>query len=136
MYQEESLKRVLTFGTFDHLHPGHIAYLTEAASYGDLFIVVATDHHVRDIKGKAPEQSEEDRLTALKKAFPDADVRLGDHDDYLMPVQQIQPDLIVMGYDQKLPPGVSEHDLPCSIHRATPFEPEKHKSSFLRQNGK
>lgn len=126
---------VLTFGTFDHLHPGHLAYLNEAASKGDLFIIVARDQHVEQIKGTAPDQSEAVRIAALQEAFPTAQVLLGDAEDYLQPVRDINPDLIVMGYDQQLPPGVSESDLPCKVERAAPHNPEEYKSSLRRENG-
>ncbi|MDA0376649.1 MAG: adenylyltransferase/cytidyltransferase family protein, partial [bacterium] len=127
--------KILTFGTFDHLHPGHAAYLEEAASKGDLFIVVARDSHVEDIKGKAPDQSEAVRIAALQEAFPAAQVVLGDAEDYLQPVRDINPDLIVMGYDQQLPPGVEESDLPYKVERAAPHNPEEFKSSLRRENG-
>ncbi|MCA9370668.1 MAG: adenylyltransferase/cytidyltransferase family protein [Candidatus Peregrinibacteria bacterium] len=126
--------KILTFGTFDYLHPGHIAYLSEAASKGDLFIIVARDSNVRHIKGEAPDHTEEERIAALQEAFPDAQVRLGDTEDYLRPVFEINPDCIVLGYDQTLPPGISEKDLPCPIERAQPHRPDEFKSSILRKN--
>ena len=104
--------KVLTFGTFDHLHPGHIAYLSEAAGMGDLTIIVARDRNVEHIKGAAPQGLEQDRLLALEEVFPDATVVLGDSEDYLRPVRDAAPDVIVMGYDQKLPPGVANSKLP------------------------
>lgn len=122
--------RILTFGTFDHLHPGHVAYLNEAAQKGDLFVIVARDRSVERIKGRKPDESEQVRSEAIERRFPDATVVLGDSEDYLAPVRAIAPDLIVMGYDQKLPPGVSEHDLPCPIEVASPYKPEEHKSSL------
>jgi FAD synthetase len=125
--------KVLTFGTFDHLHPGHLAYLEEANVRGDLFVIVARDVHVEEIKGTAPDESEEDRIAALQEAFPEAEVILGDAEDYLEPVRKISPDLIVLGYDQRLPPGVSEEDLQCKTLRAAPLNPEIHKSSIMRQ---
>src|SRR3989344_8656293 len=126
-----ALMRVLTFGTFDHLHRGHKAYLEFAASKGDLFIIVARDANVCSIKGRAPDHTEEERAAALRHAFPEATVVLGDTDDYLKPVRDIRPDLIVMGYDQRLPPGVSEKDLPCPVERAGSHEPHLFKSSIL-----
>lgn len=126
--------KVLTFGTFDHLHPGHIAYLSEAAGKGDLTIIVARDRNVEHIKGGTPRESEQDRLLALEEVFPDATVVLGDSDDYLKPVRDASPDLIVMGYDQQLPPGVEENDLPCRVERAAPHNPEEFKSSLRRDN--
>lgn len=123
--------RILVFGTFDVLHPGHHFLLTEAAKRGDLHVVVARDAHVQLIKGRLPKQSEEERLSALQAAYPQADICLGDKADFLAPVRAIKPDLILLGYDQKLPPGVSEEDLPCPTERLLAFEPHKWKSSLL-----
>ena len=58
--------RVLAFGTFDHLHPGHIAYLEYAKSKGDLFVIVARDVNVAHIKGSAPDQPEDERVYESK----------------------------------------------------------------------
>lgn len=123
--------RVLTFGTFDHLHPGHMAYLREAQSRGDLSIVVARDVSVRLIKGHAPSQNEQERMEALRKALPDARVVPGDDVDFTKPLRDLMPDLVILGYDQKLPPGVRETDFPCPVERAEPYEPERYKSSIM-----
>ena len=124
--------KVLVFGTFDLLHPGHTFLLTEAQSRGELHVVVARDANVAHIKGKSPMQNERERLNALQQAFPNAQVQLGDTDDFLTPVREIKPDLILLGYDQKLPPGVSQKDFPCPVERLPSFEPEKWKSSLRR----
>lgn len=125
--------RVLTFGTFDDLHPGHHAYLNQAAKRGDLFVIVARDANVLRIKGRAPLHDEHERVAALKSAFPEATVLLGnDTGDFLDPVRGLKPDLIVLGYDQKLPPGMDESHLPCPVERAEAFEPHIHKSSIRR----
>ncbi|MDP7069267.1 MAG: adenylyltransferase/cytidyltransferase family protein [Candidatus Peribacteraceae bacterium] len=126
--------KVITFGTFDHIHPGHLEYLSFAQTKGDLFIVVARDANVEHIKGRSPDQSESKRVEALEDAFPNATVILGDSDDYLKPVRDIQPDLMMMGYDQKLPPGISESDISCDIERADAHNPEENKSSLRREN--
>jgi FAD synthetase len=124
--------KVLVFGTFDRLHPGHVFLLTEAAKRGELHVVVARDANVLRMKGKFPEQGEVQRKHALEEAFPDAHVVLGDPEDFLRPVFLIQPDLILLGYDQKLPPGVRVKDLPCPLERLPAFQPEKYKSSLRR----
>lgn len=124
--------KILTFGTFDRLHPGHRYFLDQASLRGDLHIVVARDQNVLRIKEHAPDQSEEDRKQAIQKLYPQAQVILGNPEDFLEPVRSVQPDLILLGYDQKLPPGVSERDLPCAVERAASFEPEKYKSSLRR----
>lgn len=123
--------KVLVFGTFDVLHPGHRFVLDEAEKRGDVSVVVARDANVQHFKGRAPKQSEAERQTAIQDQYPKATVILGHETDYLEPVRDIQPDLILLGYDQKLPPGIQEADFPCKTERLEPFHPEKYKSSLL-----
>lgn len=120
------------FGTFDHLHPGHRACIREAMELGDVTIVVARDHNVHGIKGRRSLQSEQERKHALEEAFPEASVILGAESDFLEPVRAVQPDLIALGYDQTLPPSLSEEMLGAPIHRLQPYEPQTHKSSLHR----
>ena len=98
-------------------------------------VVVARDSNVMKIKGEAPVQSEDERKRVIEQAFPEANVILGDPKDFLVPVRAVKPELIILGYDQKLPPGVSEEDLPCPIERLGAFEPERYKSSLRRGIG-
>ena len=125
--------RVLVFGTFDHFHQGHAFLLREAEKRGDVSVVVARDATAQLIKGHPPDESQEQRLAGVKKAFPKAEVLLGDAEDYLVPVRQVKPDLILLGYDQALPPGVTMEDLPCPVERAPAFKPETYKSSRIRK---
>jgi FAD synthetase len=126
--------RILTFGTFDDLHPGHLSYLSQAQALGDLFVVVARDANVWRIKGRAPLETQETRVQKVQEAFPQATVVLGsDGKDFLQPLRDLKPDLLFLGYDQKLPPNVSENDLPCPVRRAEAFEPHIHKSSLRRK---
>lgn len=126
--------KILLFGTFDFLHPGHFFVLNEGEKRGDLHVVVARDATVEKIKKKLPVHSQEERKAAIEEAFPGAVVVLGSDDgDYLKPVRELAPDLILLGYDQKLPPGIQEKDLPCPVERLPSFEPEKYKSSLLRR---
>lgn len=124
--------RVLVTGTFDDLHPGHRFLLTEAQKRGDLFVIIARDANVWKIKGRAPLQNEEQRKEAIETAYPGAMVMLGDTVDFLKPVRDIHPDLLLLGYDQKLPPGVQESDLPYPTERLPAFDPHIHKSSLRR----
>lgn len=122
--------RVMIFGTFDRLHDGHRFVLREASARGDLTVIVARDHNVEAIKSKRPQETEEARRQAIQSAFPDADVRLGDNEDFLAPVRAAQPDLILLGYDQTLPPGVTEEMLGCPVERLGSYFPEMYKSSL------
>lgn len=124
--------RVLLFGTFDRLHPGHTFVINEALSRGDVSVVIARDRNVQRIKGRAPEQSEDARMRAIASAFPGATVIPGDPDDFLAPVRAVRPDLILLGYDQEFPPGVRAADLPCPVERLPAYRPGEFKSSLRR----
>lgn len=124
--------KVLVFGTFDLLHEGHRFVFAEAAKRGDLHVVVARDANVATIKGRFPVHDEETRAANVRAAAPGATVLLGDGADFLAPVRAVRPDLIVLGYDQTLPPGVRENDLPCPVERLPAFEPDTYKSSLIR----
>lgn len=127
----------MLFGTFDYLHPGHLFVLEEATKLGSVTVIVARSNNVERMKGKKPSQPEQKRMETIKKFFPSATVLLGDDTDFLSPVREAQPDLILLGYDQCLPPGVSEDDLkPASIQRLPAFEPERFKTSLLRPSRK
>jgi FAD synthetase len=127
--------RVLVFGTFDHLHPGHRFLLDAAGERGELFVVVACDEVVQHIKGFLPTQNQEERMKAIEEVYPTATVLCGDAQDYLVPVREAKPDLVLLGYDQQFPPGITEADLPCPIERTEPHKPDLYKSSILRKEG-
>ncbi len=124
---------ILMFGTFDRLHPGHEFVIREAMKRGGVTVIVARDRNVERIKGFAAQESEDTRIHNLQAAFPSVTVLLGDAKDFLRPVRDIKPDLILLGYDQKLPPGVGEADFPCPVERLPAFEPERFKSSLRRK---
>lgn len=125
--------RIMIFGTFDDLHPGHLYVFRNALERGEVWVVVARDRNVLKIKGRTPLQPEEDRVAAIHKAFPSAHVILGDPKNFLSPIREVSPDLILLGYDQKLPPGVKDEDLGVPVERLDAFHPEVHKSSLRRR---
>jgi glycerol-3-phosphate cytidylyltransferase len=61
------MTRVITFGTFDVFHVGHLRLLERAASYGDSLIVgVSTDDLNVAKKGRAPVYPQQERLAIVK----------------------------------------------------------------------
>ena len=124
---------IMVFGTFDLLHPGHEFVLEEARRHGRVIVVVARDETVHRIKGRKPRETLERRKAALKQRFPEATVVAGSASDFLEPVRKHRPDLILLGYDQQLPPGVRESDLPGRVMRAGAHHPEKFKSSLMKK---
>jgi FAD synthetase len=128
-------RRVLCCGTFDHLHPGHVHFLRQAAALGDqLYVVIARDSNVEALKGRRPDHGEDERLRRVKALGIAANVRLGHpSSDLLRVVAEIAPAVIALGYDQQAPPGLAEAFPGCRIRRLRSYHPDRYKSSLLRR---
>ena len=92
---------VFTNGVFDLLHPGHVRYLREARSFGDLLIVgVNADSSVRRNKGDerpvTPELERAELLSAL--ACVNAATIFAE-DTPAEVIRAILPDVLVKGAD-------------------------------------
>lgn len=130
------MKKVLAFGTFDILHPGHKHALEEAKKYGDhLTVIVARDATVCHVKGKNPIFDEKIRLKNLKKLKIADKVRLGCLKNKYKVIADEGPDVIVLGYDQKhfvdnLKNSVKKH---VKIARLKPYKQNIYKSSKIRK---
>jgi len=87
-------------GVFDLLHLGHVYYLAEAKSLGDeLIVVVATDETVRKHKHD-PITPQEMRRELVESLKPVDRAVVGHTTDPLAIVEELQPDIIALGYDQ------------------------------------
>lgn len=58
-------KKVFVSGCFDVLHSGHIAFLQEAAQYGDLYVALGSDKTVLELKHRATLYTENERKYML-----------------------------------------------------------------------
>lgn len=95
-------KKVLVAGTFDIIHPGHIFLINEAAKMGDVYVIVATDKNRELYSGETPTIPEQQRLEVVQSIKNVKEARLGRHDnDTLKTVEEINPDIILLGPDQK-----------------------------------
>jgi len=93
---------VLIAGTFDLLHPGHIYLVNEAAKMGDVYVIVATDQNRKLYSGESPIIPENQRLEVMMSVKNVKEARLGRSDnDTLKTVEEINPDIILLGPDQK-----------------------------------
>ena len=94
--------KVLVSGTFDLLHSGHVAFLTEAASYGTLHVCVGRDDVVRALKGRYPVNSEIERqyLIAALKCVHECRISRGDGLlDFEPELRELRPDILVVNTD-------------------------------------
>ena len=60
------MRRVITYGTYDLLHVGHINLLRRAREQGDYLVVVLSSDEFNAIKGKKAYHSYEDRKIILE----------------------------------------------------------------------
>lgn len=93
----------MVFGTFDIVHPGHLYLFKKAKEYGDhLIVCVARDSTVVRVKGQQPFYTEGQRKIFLEHIRDVDRVILGDeHNPYTI-IRKIKPQVIALGYDQKI----------------------------------
>jgi len=94
-------KIVFTNGVFDILHEGHIASLSQAASYADVLIVgVNSDASVKRLKGDArPINNERARALVLASLVMTDGIIIFEEDTPLNLITTIMPEVLVKGGD-------------------------------------
>lgn len=92
---------VMTLGTFDVFHRGHLNILRRSKELGDRLIVgVATDRYVRDEKGIIPVYPQEDRIELVRKIVYVSGAYLLDGFDMLPDMlKAYSVDILTMGSD-------------------------------------
>lgn len=95
------MKRVITYGTFDLLHYGHINILRRAKALGDyLVVVVSTDEFNWNMKGKKCYFTYEERKAMLEAIrYVDLVVPEENWEQKISDVQKYEIDTFVMGDD-------------------------------------
>lgn len=94
------MKKVITYGTYDLLHVGHINLLRRAKALGDYLIVVVSSDEFNAIKGKKAYYSFEDRKKILE-AIKYVDEVLPEYtwEQKIDDVKNNNVDIFVMGDD-------------------------------------
>lgn len=100
------MKKVFVSGCFDMLHSGHVAFFKQAAQYGKLYVALGSDANVYKLKGRAPVNSEQERLYMVSSvaevhhAFISSGFGLLDFEKEL---REIRPDRFVVNADGSTP---------------------------------
>ena len=129
------MKKVMVFGTFDILHPGHEFLLTEAKRLGDhLVAVVARDSTIKDVKKRESKFNEKQRVKNLEKLMLADKVVLGrEGEDKYAVIREENPNVIALGYDQIFfIEGLNEKFPDVPVVRIKPFHPDIYHSSKLQ----
>lgn len=94
------MKKVLTYGTFDLLHYGHLNILKNCKALGDCLIVGLSSDEFNEIKGKKSVMSFEERKEILSHIKYVDEVIKEDHwDQKIEDVKKYDIDVFVMGDD-------------------------------------
>jgi glycerol-3-phosphate cytidylyltransferase len=96
------MTRVITFGTFDLIHIGHINILKRCKMLGDFLVVGVSSDSLNLKKGKESVYSENDRIEIIKSLrFVDEvflEESLEEKDNY---IKNFKADILVIGDDWK-----------------------------------
>ncbi|ADE04925.1 adenylyltransferase/cytidyltransferase family protein [Haloferax volcanii] len=120
------MRRVIAQGTFDILHPGHVHYLSDAASLGDeLHVIIARGENVTHKPKPILDGRQRRDMVAALDVVDEA--HLGHVEDIFVPIEEIDPDVIVLGYDQHhdedgIKAALDARGIDCEVTRATPRE--------------
>jgi cytidyltransferase-like protein len=117
--------KVLVFGTFDELSPGHVRFLERAKLLGDeLIVLVPEDDFVVKYKGKPPLQTLCQRINAVRKLPLKLQVLTEDIRKNWKSLRGIRPEVIVLSAEQarwrdRLTVVLQEYLLPTRIEVLT-----------------
>jgi D-beta-D-heptose 7-phosphate kinase/D-beta-D-heptose 1-phosphate adenosyltransferase len=99
----EGKKTVFTNGCFDIIHSGHIRYLREAKTLGDVLIVgLNSDSSVGKIKPGRPIVPQDERAEVLSALEMVDYVTIFDEETPYKTIKLLMPDILVKGGDWKI----------------------------------
>ncbi|MCG1028152.1 glycerol-3-phosphate cytidylyltransferase [Virgibacillus halodenitrificans] len=94
------MKKVITYGTFDLLHTGHINILRRAKEYGDYLIVAISSDEFNALKNKKAYYTFEQRKAILEAIrYVDEVIPEDTWEQKIQDVQKHNVDVFVMGDD-------------------------------------
>jgi len=138
----EKKKIVLAGGVFDIIHPGHIHTLNAAKALGDVLVVaIATDKTAQKMKKRTPLHNQELRCELVSCLSMVDKAVIGHEDDIFKTVKEIEPNIIVLGYDQIhqekfIDEGCKRINLNVDIVRLQSPVPKLSSSEIEKQYGK
>lgn len=96
------MKKVLTYGTFDLLHYGHVEILRRAKQLGDYLVVAVSTEQFNEIKGKKAYSDYETRKKMVEALrYVDLVIPENSWEQKIDDVKEFNIDTVVMGGDWK-----------------------------------
>ena len=114
--KENGQKVVFTNGCFDLIHPGHIGYLRQARTLGDLLVIaINSDQSIQRIKGPLrPILSQQERATVIAALEMVSYVTIFDEETPYKIISALLPDVLVKGGDWSLDKIVGREEVEAS----------------------
>jgi cytidyltransferase-like protein len=95
-------RKVFVSGTFDLLHSGHVAFLAEAATFGDLYVCIGNDECVFGLKHRYPVNPQDERKYLIDSLRCVKECRISRGTgllDFIEELRDIKPDVFVVNED-------------------------------------
>jgi FAD synthetase len=132
--------KIMVFGTFDGLHPGHLNFFKQAKNFmknSFLIVSIARDKNVFKIKGKYPSKNEKERMALVKRCGLVDKAVLAGIKNHLPHIIKENPDIIALGYDQKaytqnLKKDLKNKGISVKIIRLKPYKEKQYKNHLLK----
>jgi FAD synthetase len=102
----KNTKTVMVAGTFEILHPGHLAYLKEAWRLGYVVAVVSSDENAERNKRRKIVIPQPQRSEVLSSLYYVHKVVPGKPGNIFDIFEEVKPDVILLGPDQNVPEDV------------------------------
>lgn len=137
------MTRIMIFGTFDIVHPGHEHFFEQARALGThpfLIVSVARDRAALRVRGTLPRHTEKERVEILAHHQLIDKAVLGQEKGYIEHIVEEHPDVIALGYDQQgeyvehLERDLRAAGLATRVIRLKSHRPDVYKTSKLAQD--
>ena len=95
-------KKVFVSGCFDLLHSGHVAFLENANQFGDVYVCIGSDNTIKEIKGRYPVISQQERKYILEsiKFVKECRINKGNGSiDFMEELIDISPNIFIVNED-------------------------------------
>ncbi len=99
-------KKVFVSGCFDMLHSGHVAFLQEAAGYGNVYVCIGSDDTIAQLKGRYPVYPQAERKYLLDALGFVHECRINKGSgilDFLEELREISPDIFIVNEEGHTP---------------------------------
>jgi len=119
--------KVFVSGCFDMLHSGHVAFLNEAAGYGEeLYVALGSDETIEELKGRKtinPENERKYMIENLRSVTSCLISRGQGYLDFMTELTSIKPDVFVVNEDGNSPDKIricKEHGIKYVVLKRVP----------------